>query len=654
MPKSLVLGNGNTLIGLDKYAQVADFYFPYVGLENQVGGHHVHKIGVWVDNKLSWFDDGNWEIGINYVFESLVSRIEAVNHNLGVKITFRDAVYNETDIFIRELNIYNLSEEKRIIKVFFHQKFEINQSRRADTAYYDPEKNVIIHYKGRRVFLINAASGTENFDDFGIGNFNIEGKEGTYKDAEDGILSKNPIEHGLVDSVIGFTCHLEGLSTQELYYWITAARQVKEAHQLNGYLLKKSPKHLIQTTEDFWRAWVNKQRFDFCDFDKQAVDLFKKSLFIMRTQVDNRGAILASSDSDMLKHGKDNYSYVWPRDGAIVAQALDQVMDNNITQTFYQFANKILTDGGYFMHKYLADQSLGSSWHPWIRANKIELPIQEDETALVVVALKDYYDIAKDLEFIESIYNSLIKKAADFMVSYRDDKTKLPKPSYDLWEEKFGVHTYTASSVFAALNAASQFANLLGKGDAALMYMQTAQEIREAIIKYLYSEEEGYFYKSINFEGDQLKTDKILDLSSCYGVFKFKVLDADDERLVKSFKLTEEKLFVQGGVGGFARYLGDDYYRVSQDTPGNPWFITTLWYVQFQIANSKTKEDLEKTKHWFGWVVKYALPSGILSEQLHPFTGEQVSAAPLTWSHAEFVLTVLQYLKKMSYLGFCG
>ena len=39
------------------------------------------------------------------------------------------------------------------------------------------------------------------------------------------------------------------------------------------------------------------------------------------------------------------------------------------------------------MHKYRPDKSLGSSWHPWVRNGKPELPIQEDETALVIYAL---------------------------------------------------------------------------------------------------------------------------------------------------------------------------------------------------------------------------------------------------------------------------
>jgi GH15 family glucan-1,4-alpha-glucosidase len=41
-----------------------------------------------------------------------------------------------------------------------------------------------------------------------------------------------------------------------------------------------------------------------------------------------------------------------------------------------------------------------------------------------------------------------------------------------------------------------------------------------------------------------------------------------------------------------------------------------------------------------------AMKTGILPEQMHPLTGSPLSVAPLTWSHATYVDTVLKYLEK--------
>lgn len=656
MPKSLVLGNGNMLIGLDNYGQVKDFYFPHVGQENQTSGNLTHKIGVWVEDKFSWIDDGSWVIDIDYQPETLASKIKASNNDLKLSLDFIDVVYNETNIFIREITVTNSENKKRSVRLFFNQQFKIHESQRGDTAYYDPLSNTVIHYKGKRAFVINCTVGNKGFHDYTTGLHGIEGKEGTFKDAEDGLLSKNAIEHGFVDSTIGIHLDLEPNESYLLHYWITAADFLKDAKILNDYVLKKTPQHLIKTTQDFWKAWVNKREFNLETLPKKVQDLFKKSLLIIRTHTDNQGAVIASCDSDMLQFGRDNYTYMWPRDGALVASALDKAGDEYLSTKFYQFCNEVISEEGYFMHKYWSDKSLGSSWHPWIRDGKPELPIQEDETALVIYSLWQHYELAKDLEFIESIYNSLIKKGADFMVSYRDEKTKLPKPSYDLWEAKFGTSTFSSSAVYGALIAASKFAELLGKLDSKEIYLKAAEEIKEAILKYLYNPDSGIFYKMVNFDKSEVEIDATLDISSVYGIYKFGVLEPDDPKVKKAIEISEEKLTVKTEVGGVARFTGDVYFRTEEngenqgyDTdviPGNPWFITSLWIAQYYILRAKNEKDLEKATRWFDWCTKYANKAGILSEQLQPYTGQQLSTAPLTWSHAEFVSTVIQYLDK--------
>lgn len=345
---------------------------------------------------------------------------------------------------------------------------------------------------------------------------------------------------------------------------------------------------------------------------------------------------------------------MWPRDGALSAMAFDMAGDSNVAERFFDFCERVITKDGYFMHKYRPDDSLGSSWHPWVKNGKIELPIQEDETALVVIALWNHYMQSKDLEFIERVYNTLIKQAADFMVSYRDPKTRLPKASYDLWEEKFGIHTYTAAATYQALMVAGRFAKLLGKEKSEHIYTTTAFEIKQAILTYLFDEKQGVFIKMINVLDDgTIEYDRMLDMSSIYGVFTFGVLEIDDPRLARAIKQVEERLVCKTAVSGVVRYEGDRYYRSVDGVPGNPWFITTLWLVQYYIAVAKKESDLAPVHEWFAWATKYASPSGMLSEQLQPYTGEQLSATPLTWSHSEYVMTVIKYLDRLEELGIC-
>lgn len=653
MPKSQVLGNGSLLICFDKTGYVRDFYYPNVGLENHVGHYQTHKIGVFVDSTFSWLHDPGWEIHIGSESESMVGKITATNATLGITLYFTDIVYNEKNIFLRKVIVHNTSDQAREIKVFFNQEFEIYGNRIGDTGYFDPFYETVIHYKGQRIFLINARCDGKRFDEYSIGIFGREGKEGTYKDAEDGSLTKNPIEHGPVDSVIGFTLNINPNEEKIIDYWIIASQTMRDARQLNSYILERTPDHLIQTTKDYWHTWVNKQNFNFFDLDPMVVDVFKKSLFMVRSHVDNNGSIIASCDSDMLKGGKDTYCYLWPRDAALVAIALDKAGDYNVSRRFFELANELISDEGYFLHKYRPDKSLGSSWHPWVRNDSISLPIQEDETSLVIIALWKHYQHTKDLEFIEGIYNSMIKKAGDFMLFYRDKVRGLPEPSYDLWEEKHGIHTFTAATVFEALLACAKFANLLGKKEAEAEYTTAAFDLKKAIMQYLYDPTEKIFYKMVNIKGNETLIDKTVDMSSIYGIFKFNVLDVEDPVVVDCMHISEERLQTRSMIKGLARYENDSYFKSADDVPGNPWIITTLWLTQYNIARAKTPEDLATIREWIKWVAEKAIPSGVLPEQFNPHTGEPLSTAPLTWSHAEYVVTVIEYLEKLEALGIC-
>lgn len=650
MARAATIGNGNLLVGIDGRGQVRDLYFPFVGEANHVSGasgNFVHRIGIFVDGVISWFDDSAWQFDFETADDVMIGGFVARNEAIGIVVTAQDAVHNERNIFLRHFTIANTRTEMREVKIFFSQQFRIAESRRGDTAFYDPRVRAIVHYKGHTTFLVNARGDGKQFTDYNIGLFGIEGREGTYMDANDGILERNPIEHGSVDSVIGLTRAVPGSGSVSVDYWIAAGGSVPEVHELDAHVLGEEPLRLIASTNAYWQAWVTKDDRDLSPLPAKLQALFRQSLMVMRVHTDNRGGIIASSDTDMLHHGRDTYSYVWPRDGALVAHAFDEAGYGDVAKRFYQFAAKVLEPGGYVMHKYRSDGVLGSSWHPWLRGGKPCLPIQEDETATTVVMLWRHYERERDLEFIESLYNSFIEPAAQFMCDFIEPTTGLPQASYDLWEEKFGSSTYTASSVYGGLMAAARFATMLGKDNDARTYQAIAQRLQHAIATELYDAELGMFIKHvlIDDEGNR-QYDKTLDTSSFFGPVFFEVFDEDDERIKTALATIEARLRVGVSGQGFVRYEGDGYYRMQDAATPNPWIITTLWVAQYYLRRATKLTDLKQPLTLLSWVHSQAAFSGMLAEQMHPNTSVHLSTAPLVWSHAEFVRTVLLYLEK--------
>ncbi|MCK4258583.1 MAG: glycoside hydrolase family 15 protein [Halanaerobiales bacterium] len=650
MPRPLVVGNGNLLINFDKGLNMRDLYFPYVGELNHISGHK-NSLGVWVGGRFSWLDEFGWESKLGYREEALVTDVLTRNQELGVELSINDSVHYRENVYLKKVKVKNLRDTQQEVRIFFTHDFSINETNIGDTALYDPSLDVMIHYKRDVCFLINGFTETgDGFFQYACGTKRFGGAEGTWRDAEDGWLEGNAIAQGSVDSTVSFKMDLKANEEKVLYYWIVVDKGFEEVRELNSYVLSRGPDQILHRTECYWKAWANKVQKDFCNLSNQIIKLYKLSLSLVRSQIDNGGAIIAANDSDILQYNRDHYSYMWPRDGALVAYSLDLAGYPEITSRFFRFCEKILAEGGYVWHKYNPDGSVGSSWHPYLNNGEIQLPIQEDETALILFALWHFYEWFNDLEFVESLYRPLIRKAADFLVDYRHPDLKLPSMSYDLWEERCGIFTFTTASVYGGLVAAANFAQLLGDQKRYERYASTAEEIKEAMLTHLYDEKLGRFIRGIYLNGDTIERDLTLE-SSLYGVFRFGVLPANDRRVVQTMKAIEEGLWCKTEVGGIARYTNDYYFRKSNDignVPGNPWFICTLWLADWYIEIAQSEEDLKRPLEILQWVVDYQSESGVLSEQINPYTGEPLSVSPLTWSHATLVMVVNNYLRKFA------
>jgi GH15 family glucan-1,4-alpha-glucosidase len=118
----------------------------------------------------------------------------------------------------------------------------------------------------------------------------------------------------------------------------------------------------------------------------------------------------------------------------------------------------------------------------------------------------------------------------------------------------------------------------------------------------------------------------------------------------------KERLWCKTEVGGIARYENDYYHAVSNDrvnVPGNPWFICTMWLALHTIAKATTVEQLDDALKILEWVDSRKLPSGVLAEQVNPYTNAPMSVAPLTWSHATVVDVVQSYLERREAVERC-
>ena len=638
MARPVMLGNGQLLVGINEAGLVHDFYYPYVGLDNLTTARSLqHKIGVWADGAFSWVDDHGWDIHVDFEADALIGRVTLINNKLGLQLDTKDFVDGHTNALVRRISVTNLTPDNRDVRLFMHQVFEISRSGRADTAFYEPSGNYILDYKGRCALLIcGKVKDGPSLDQYAVGNYGIEGKAGTFMDAIDGELSGNAVEHGGVDSVVRFSVPLTAHATQEVDYWIIASSSQYEAQLTHAQFIEQGIDKREAATREKWAKWLAQGQPALDRIAPDHLIAVKKSLLVIKSHIDNRGGILASGDSSIFNYGRDYYCYVWPRDGAYAIWPLIRMGYYKEAAKFFEFCRDTMHKNGYLLHKYQPDRAIGSTWHPLVHNHQSELAIQEDETAIVVVMLGEYFDYTQDKEFAESLYTTLVQPAANFMAKFVDEETNLPHASYDLWEEKFLTTTYTVTTVIRALRRASSFAELFGYPDDAMKWSLVADTI-EASLPLLFDQETQAYRKGLSLQPDgNLTFDATVDASSLYGILMFTATKLDNHELQQTVHAVETRL-VNTAIGGVVRYENDNYMRTAPDALPNPWFVCTMWLAQYYIQQKQP----EKAKTLIDWTISHSLSSGVLSEQVHPSTGYAVGVAPLVWSHAELINTIL-------------
>jgi len=358
MPRDIPVGNGAMLVTFDNHYRIRDIYFPHVGEENHGGGPC--RFGVWADlpgqdderrrQRIYWSDD-QWQIDLRYEPNTLATDVCMRHDKLKVDLTCSDVVDFQRPVLVRRIEIQNLVGEDREVHLFHHHDFHLYGSQVGDTAYYDPQLRSLVHYRKNR-YIMSAfyAEGEQQIDEYATGAAGFHGAEGTWRDAEDGRLGNNPIAQGAVDSTMMINVQLPADGMRVVYLVIGCGHKYADLAKTHRFLQQRGPQGVIDRTTAYWRLWLAATRTEAMTspqtgLSDKIVELFKRSLLVVRTQIDNTGAIIAANDSDIMQFSRDTYSYLWPRDGAFVADAIDAAGFPDVARSFFQLCAKLLTYG---------------------------------------------------------------------------------------------------------------------------------------------------------------------------------------------------------------------------------------------------------------------------------------------------------------------
>ncbi|MFX6926386.1 hypothetical protein ABTH56_19505, partial [Acinetobacter baumannii] len=78
-----------------------------------------------------------------------------------------------------------------------------------------------------------STSGKFGINQWSTGNKEVNGAEGTWRDAEDGLLGNNGIAQGSVDSTIGLSLTVPANGTEVAHQWVCFGTNYNEVVELN-------------------------------------------------------------------------------------------------------------------------------------------------------------------------------------------------------------------------------------------------------------------------------------------------------------------------------------------------------------------------------------------------------------------------------------
>lgn len=633
-----VIGNSKTLACITRTGKLVRLFWPHIDFSQNI---NIFNCGIFFRNSeinsVSWMHDRGWNHKQHYIEDTNVLETECENVELGIKATQLDYVVPDADIVVRSYEFENTGCCERDLELLLLSSL-MSTTQDMRNSFFDFNEDALIQYGHE--YYIGIASDTDT-SQFQIGN-------DVFSCSSRAILVGHNDIAMCPDAAVAWDLgKIKPGDKKTLSIYICLSNSLNGVRETIKTAKNQSNSTLLKRTTDYWaHVLSNVQYIKTKNTDISKV--YKRSILVLKLMQDiETGGILAAPefDEDFSRCGR--YGYCWGRDGAYVAAAFDACGLTDEAEEFYKWASRVQEPNGSWLQRYHMDGNIAPSWG-----------MQVDQIGTILWGILKHYEVAGELCFLQDMWNC-VKKAANFLINFIDGETGLARPSYDLWEERFGEHAYSTAAVYGGLKAACKISDLIdGDVQERVQWKEAYESIKISIENTLWNQEIGRFVRSVKvklnswgnepspntciitvnpkgYEREVSLADYVIDISLLGLCIPYGVFDVDDARIKTTVDAIERTL-TTSKAGGVKRYENDGYVG------GNPWVATTLWLALYYIK----MKNYEKAKKYIEWTINNRTELDLLPEQVDKENGGPAWVIPLTASHAMYILV----LKKLSYL----
>lgn len=646
------IGNKNITASFSKYGELLRLYYPLPDFRQYVDFFHV-GLKINDSNIIYLHNDVNNRYNQYYTEDTNILNTEIENTYFNLKIKQIDCTMINKDILIRKYTFENNHSIDLKINFLIHSKLMSSFNNMTGSLCTDDS---LIQYAHNFTCVMTSKNKLLSHQ---LNNCERNINSGVINDKD--YIGMSP--DAAISYDLGTLKPGEKTEISIVTYLTYEATNVNMIKEKITELKKINVNKEISKIEEYWKKFVDKHdtfklKSDGSDYMNKLIQTYKRTILYMPLLTNERtGAISASVEVDEEQDNCGRYSYSWPRDVMMVYDGINYLNFDEYCKKYYEvFLKKAQDDTGMWEQRFYTDGTLAPCWG-----------YQVDETAIVVWGAYQYYKQStrkngkKDISFLKENLK-MIEKATAFLVRYinfvlgkeeKDDLVRIElekeykykerdqiykHPSYDLWEMNEGVHLYSVSAIYGALNSMikiyeelqDSYQNNRLKRDDMLnktaKYKELKREIRAYIMDKLYDKQKKVLVRNTK--------DCLTDISIMGAVVPFEVFDPDEKVIQNTVE--QINMTLRTYLGGYLRFQNDTYMGGT-----NPWIIATAWMGLYYNKIGDKKE----ANNCLQFIVNSASNVGLLAEQANSDLNEKWVNG-LAWSHAMFIKLVKELYKK--------
>jgi len=390
-------------------------------------------------------------------------------------------------------------------------------------------------------------------------------------------------------------------------------------------------REFLELTRDHWQHWVRGLGIPY-DWQSHVI---RAAITLKLCHFEETGAIIAAHTTSIPEAPDTernwDYRYCWLRDAYFVIRALNRLGATETMEAYINYITTIAVDANRPLHPVygiIPDVSLEERIAPNLAGFRGMGPVRVGNQA------------AEQLQ--HDAYGSVILGASHMFIDQRlpgvgdeslfrrleplghQARRLFLEPDAGPWEYRGRqrIHTHSATMCWVACDRLARLAGLLGLAERASYWRDHSEKMRHEILQRAWSDKQGALTGALDHED--------LDASVLL-VSELGLLPASDERFRKSVHVIGKELSRNNFM---MRYTAEDDFGA----PETSFLVCQFWYADALAAIG----EREQGRDIYADVLTRTNSFGVLSEDIHPQTGQLWGNIPQTYCMAGVINTGMQ------------